>query len=48
MNDFTLRMQALKRVAQTDNMARAAVFLTSDDARRMTGDTLRAHGGSKL
>ena len=46
--DFTLGMQALKRVAQLDDIAGAAVFLASDDARWITGDTLRVDGGSKL
>ena len=46
--DFTLGMQALKRVAQPEDIAGAAVFLASDDARWVTGDTLRVDGGSKL
>jgi 3-oxoacyl-[acyl-carrier protein] reductase len=46
--DFTLGMQALKRVAQPDDIAGAAVFLASDAARWVTGDTLRVEGGSKL
>jgi 3-oxoacyl-[acyl-carrier protein] reductase len=46
--DFTLGMQALKRVGQPDDIAGAAVFLASDDARWVTGDTLRVDGGSKL
>jgi NAD(P)-dependent dehydrogenase (short-subunit alcohol dehydrogenase family) len=46
--DFTLGMQALKRVAQPDDIAGAAVFLASDLARWVTGDTLRVDGGSKL
>ncbi|MDP9646861.1 SDR family NAD(P)-dependent oxidoreductase [Paraburkholderia caledonica] len=46
--DFTLGMQALKRVAQPDDIAGAIVFLASDDARWVTGDTLRVDGGSKL
>lgn len=46
--DFTLGMQALKRVAQPDDIAGAAVFLASDAARWVTGDTLRVDGGSKL
>jgi 3-oxoacyl-[acyl-carrier protein] reductase len=46
--DFTLGMQALKRVAQPEDIAGAAVFLASDDARWITGDTLRVDGGSKL
>jgi len=46
--NFTLGMQALKRVAQPDDIAGAAVFLASDLARWVTGDTLRVDGGSKL
>jgi 3-oxoacyl-[acyl-carrier protein] reductase len=46
--DFTLGMQAIKRVAQPDDIAGAALFLASDDARWITGDTLRVDGGSKL
>ncbi|MBX5161744.1 MULTISPECIES: SDR family oxidoreductase [unclassified Rhizobium] len=46
--DFTLGMQALKRIAQPDDIAGAIVFLASDDARWITGDTLRVDGGSKL
>lgn len=41
-------MQALKRVAQPDDIAGAIVFLASDEARWVTGDTLRVDGGSKL
>jgi 3-oxoacyl-[acyl-carrier protein] reductase len=46
--DFTLGMQALKRIAQPDDIAAAVVFLASDEARWITGDTLRVDGGSKL
>jgi 3-oxoacyl-[acyl-carrier protein] reductase len=46
--EVTLGMQALKRVAQPDDIAGAVVFLASDDARWITGDTLRVDGGSKL
>jgi len=45
---FTLGMQALKRVAQPDDIAGVVAFLASDDARWVTGDTLRVDGGSKL
>jgi 3-oxoacyl-[acyl-carrier protein] reductase len=43
-----LAMQALKRIAAPDDIAGAVVFLASDDARWITGDTLRVDGGSKL
>ena len=44
----TLGMQALKRVAQPDDIAGAAAFLASDAARWITGETLHVDGGSKL
>lgn len=46
--DFTLGLQALQRVAEADDIAGAIAFLASDDARWITGDTLRVDGGSKL
>jgi 3-oxoacyl-[acyl-carrier protein] reductase len=46
--DFTLGIQALKRIAQPDDIGAAVVFLASDEARWITGDTLRVDGGSKL
>ena len=46
--DFTLAMQAMKRVAQPDDIAGAIAFLASDAARWVSGDTLRVDGGSKL
>jgi NAD(P)-dependent dehydrogenase (short-subunit alcohol dehydrogenase family) len=44
----TLAMQALKRVAQPDDIADVVAFLASDAARWITGDTVRVDGGSKL
>ena len=46
--DLTLGMQALKRIAQPDDIGAAVVFLASDESRWITGDTLRVDGGSKL
>jgi NAD(P)-dependent dehydrogenase (short-subunit alcohol dehydrogenase family) len=46
--DLTLGMQALKRIAQPDDIGAAVAFLASDEARWITGDTLRVDGGSKL
>jgi NAD(P)-dependent dehydrogenase (short-subunit alcohol dehydrogenase family) len=46
--EVTLGMQALKRLAQPDDIARVVAFLASDDARWITGDTVKADGGSKL
>ena len=46
--DYTLKMQSLGRLAQPDDIAGAIAFLASDDARWVTGETLRVDGGSKL
>lgn len=43
-----LSMQALKRLAGPDDIAGSVAFLASDDARWVTGDTIRVDGGSKL
>jgi 3-oxoacyl-[acyl-carrier protein] reductase len=45
---IVLGMQALKRVAQPDDIASAVAFLASDAARWITGETLHVDGGSKL
>ncbi len=46
--EATLGMQALKRVAQPDDIASVVAFLASDDARWITGDSIHVDGGSKL
>jgi NAD(P)-dependent dehydrogenase (short-subunit alcohol dehydrogenase family) len=46
--DLTLAMQALKRVAQPDDVGDVVAFLASDAARWITGDVVRVDGGSKL
>jgi 3-oxoacyl-[acyl-carrier protein] reductase len=46
--DFTLSLQALKRIAQPDDIGDVITFLASDAARWITGDTIRVDGGSKL
>jgi 3-oxoacyl-[acyl-carrier protein] reductase len=46
--DFTVGIQALKRLAQPDDIGGVIAFLASDDARWITGDTIRVDGGSKL
>ncbi len=46
--DHALGFQALKRIAQADDIADAITFLASDSARWVSGDTLRVDGGSKL
>jgi NAD(P)-dependent dehydrogenase (short-subunit alcohol dehydrogenase family) len=46
--EFVLSIQALKRLGGSDDVAAAVVFLASDEARWVNGDTLRVDGGSKL
>jgi 3-oxoacyl-[acyl-carrier protein] reductase len=46
--DLTLSIQALKRVAQPDDIGGVVAFLASDEARWITGDTVRVDGGSRL
>jgi 3-oxoacyl-[acyl-carrier protein] reductase len=46
--DFVLGMQALKRLAQPDDIGGVVAFLASDGARWITGDTIHVDGGSKL
>lgn len=46
--DFALGIQALKRLAQADDIAPVIAFLASDGARWITGDTIHVDGGSKL
>lgn len=46
--DFALGIQALKRLAQPDDIAQAVAFLASDSARWITGEVLHVDGGSKL
>jgi 3-oxoacyl-[acyl-carrier protein] reductase len=46
--DFTLGLQALKRLAQPEDIADVVAFLASDEARWITGDTVNVDGGSKL
>jgi NAD(P)-dependent dehydrogenase (short-subunit alcohol dehydrogenase family) len=45
---LTLGMQALKRIAQPDDIGDAVAFLASNAARWVTGETLHVDGGSKL
>jgi len=45
---FALGMQALKRIGQPDDVGSVVAFLASQDARWITGDTIRVDGGSKL
>jgi 3-oxoacyl-[acyl-carrier protein] reductase len=46
--DYALSIQALKRLAQPDDIGGVIAFLASEDARWITGDTIRVDGGSKL
>jgi 3-oxoacyl-[acyl-carrier protein] reductase len=46
--DLALGMQALKRLAQPDDIGAVVTFLASNAARWITGDVVRADGGSKL
>ena len=46
--DFALSMQALKRLAQPDDIGGVVAFLASKDARWISGDTIHVDGGSKL
>ncbi len=46
--DYTIGMQALKRLAQPDDIGAVVAFLASDGARWITGDTVRVDGGSRL
>jgi 3-oxoacyl-[acyl-carrier protein] reductase len=46
--EATLGMQALKRVAQPEDIAPVVAFLASDDAHWITGDTVHVDGGAKL
>ena len=45
---FAMSIQALKRVAQPDDIGGVIAFLASEDARWITGDSIRVDGGSKL
>jgi 3-oxoacyl-[acyl-carrier protein] reductase len=46
--EFTLGIQALKRLSTPEEIAAAITFLASDQAQWITGETLRVDGGSKL
>jgi 3-oxoacyl-[acyl-carrier protein] reductase len=46
--EATLGMQALKRIAQPEDIAPVVAFLASDDAHWITGDTVHVDGGAKL
>src|SRR3984957_12526041 len=46
--ELVLGIQALKRLAQPDDIGGVVAFLASDEARWITGDAIRVDGGSKL
>jgi len=46
--DSALGMQALKRLAQPDDIGGVIAFLASEDARWITGDIIRVDGGLKI
>ena len=46
--EAVLGMQALKRIAKPDDVGGVVVFLASEEARWVTGDTIHVDGGSKL
>jgi 3-oxoacyl-[acyl-carrier protein] reductase len=46
--DYTLSVQALKRLAEPDDIGDVIAFLASEKARWITGDTIHVDGGSKL
>jgi NAD(P)-dependent dehydrogenase (short-subunit alcohol dehydrogenase family) len=46
--DFALGIQALKRLAQPNDIGGVIAFLASEDARWITGDIIRVDGGSNL
>ena len=46
--NFALEMQALKRIAQPDDIGGVVAFLVSEEARWITGDIIHVDGGSKL
>src|ERR1700685_1084213 len=46
--DLVSGIEALKRIAQPDDIGGVVAFLASDEARWITGDTIHVDGGSKL
>lgn len=45
---FVINMHALKRIAEPEEIARAAAFLLSDDASFITGSAMLADGGNSI
>ena len=47
-HDFVKGLHALKRMAQPDEIARAAMFLLSDHASFVTGSAMLTDGGNSI
>jgi NAD(P)-dependent dehydrogenase (short-subunit alcohol dehydrogenase family) len=45
---FAMSIQALQHLARPEDIGPVVAFLASDDARWITGDSVRVDGGSKL
>jgi 3-oxoacyl-[acyl-carrier protein] reductase len=45
---FILEMRALQRIGKPANVGPVVAFLATDDARWITGDTVRVDGSLKL
>jgi 3-oxoacyl-[acyl-carrier protein] reductase len=45
---YALSMQAIQRLARPEDIGPVVAFLASDEARWITGDSVRVDGGSKL
>jgi 3-oxoacyl-[acyl-carrier protein] reductase len=46
--DLVVTRSAVKRLGQPDDIAKAAVYLASDDSSWVSGETLLVSGGSRL
>jgi 3-oxoacyl-[acyl-carrier protein] reductase len=46
--DLAVGIQALKRLAQPDDIGGVVAFLASEDGRWISGHTIHVDGGSKL
>nr|WP_293611979.1 SDR family oxidoreductase [Ponticaulis sp.] len=47
-HEFARQLHALKRLASADEIARAALFLCSDEASFVTGTAMLADGGNSI
>jgi 3-oxoacyl-[acyl-carrier protein] reductase len=46
--EFAISRSAVKRLGQPDDIAKAAVYLASDDSSWVSGETLVVSGGSRI